>query len=93
MLGINCLIDNSSILPQLKETVEYVGYKVLEGGNKATIENVYNTMRKLGIEVDMQTVSHIYQEVFDSNDELFSTREEVESAREDIFRRIAEKKW
>lgn len=92
MLGINCLIDNSSILPQLKETVEYVGYKVLEGGNKATIENVYNTMRKLGIEVDMQTVSHIYQEVFDSNDELFSTREEVESAREDIFRRIAEKK-
>lgn len=92
MLGINCLLNNLEIIPNLKKIVEYTGYNLAANNKRPTIEAVYNNLRKAKLEVDIQTVSHLYEEVFDLNDETFSSADEVNEARGQTFRRIANKR-
>lgn len=93
MLKINCLLDNQSITSQLRDLTELAGATLLANGRKADINSVYNSIRKMGAEVDIQTISYIYQDVFDTNDkEQFSSRDEVEEARSQTLRDLAARK-
>lgn len=76
MLKINCLLTNRNIQDKVSEMVKLIGYELAANGKEATIEKVYRELRKV-VEVDIQTVSAIYENVFDLDDPLFSSAEEI----------------
>lgn len=92
MLGINCLLNNANIVPNLKQIVEYTGYSLASNNKKPSLQNVYNTLRQSGLEVDIQTVSHVYEDVFDTSNPNFSAPDEIEQARASGYRKIVDKR-
>lgn len=62
MLGVSCLVKNTALVEDLKDLVAYIGYDNIANGRSASVKDVYNVIRKSGIEVDLQTVGHIYNE-------------------------------
>lgn len=77
MLGISCLTRNTALLQDLKDLVEYIGYSQVAADKDAGVSNVYNIIRKSGIEVDLNTLGHIYNEVLPKTYKQFSSDEEV----------------
>lgn len=62
MLGVSCLVKNSALVEDLKDLVGYIGFSQISEGKEASLPSIYNIIRKSGIEVDLQTVGHIYNE-------------------------------
>ena len=89
MLGINCLIKHPEIQQNLSDIVEMTGNELAARRGSAKIDEVYNVLRSAGMEVDIQTLSHIYENVFDSGDETFSNPEEISNARQDTYKKMA----
>lgn len=97
MLGIDCLKLNPELKGELKDLVEVIGWDIAAGRTNpltgspykmsASITNVYRQMRKMGIEIDGQTLSHLYGEVFQS-DERFSQEPELEDFRNESYRNL-----
>lgn len=97
MLGIDCLKLNPELKGELKDLVEMIGWDIAAGRTNpltgspykmsASITNVYRQMRKMGIEIDGQTLSHLYGEVFQS-DERFSQEPELEDFRNESYRNL-----
>lgn len=95
MLGIDCLKDNPELKGELKDLVEIIGWDIAAGRpNPLTgapykmspsITNVYREMRKQGIEIDGQTLSYLYEDVF-SNNPNFSSAEDLEDFRNQSYR-------
>lgn len=77
MLGISCLTKNTSLVTDLKDLVEYIGYSQVGAGKRADISTVYNVIRESGIEIDLNTVGHIYNEVLPKTYKQFSSDEQV----------------
>lgn len=86
MLGINCLLRNGQILPELRDIIRSAGYELAANGNRPSIQAVFGVLRKVGLEVDIQTTSLLYEDVFDTTDPIFSSVEELADARAETFR-------
>lgn len=89
MLGINCLIRNPQIQKDLRDIVNITGNELAADRGSAKINEVYDVLRRAGVELDIQTLSHIYEDVFDMKDPTFSTQDAVEKARQESFRKLA----
>lgn len=77
MLGINCLVKNTTLRHDLNDLVEYLAYSRISSKQDASIQQIYNDIRKSGIEVDLQTVGHIYNDVLPKSYEQFSSDQDV----------------
>lgn len=90
MLKIDCLYKNTAIVEKIKQYIGSVAKgEALEGRN-ASFEAIYRKIRKDGIEVDMETAGHIYQnELPVDNDNRFSTRAEIEDVTRNWFKETA----
>jgi SOS response regulatory protein OraA/RecX len=77
MLGVSCLVKNTQLRDDLKDLVEYIGYNQIATGKEASVASVYNIIRKAGIEVDLQTVGHIYNEALPKSYSQFMSDTEV----------------
>jgi hypothetical protein len=67
MTSVTCLAKNTQLQQDLKDIVEYIAYDSIGRGKDATVASVYNTIRKSGIEIDLQSVGYIYNEVLDKS--------------------------
>jgi hypothetical protein len=77
MTGVSCLIKNTDLQRDLQDIVEYLAYSRIAAGREASVGTVYNAIRKSGIEVDLQTIGHIYNEVLDKSYEQMMSDQEV----------------
>lgn len=77
MLGPSCLVKDTALFHDLKDLVSYIGYQEVADGRSASIQNVYNIIRQSGIEVDMQTVGHVYNEALPKTYSEFQSDHEV----------------
>lgn len=77
MLGISCLARNTSLLQDLKDLVEYIGFEKISNGKPASVRDIYNEVRKAGVEVDLQTIGHIYNEALPKDYKEIQSDEEV----------------
>lgn len=77
MLGVSCLIKNTQLRDDLKDLVEYIGYNQISTGKDASLASVYNIVRKAGIEVDLQTIGHVYNEVLPKEYSQFMSDQQV----------------
>jgi hypothetical protein len=77
MIGVTCLAKNTQLQQDLKDIVEYVAYDRIGRGKDASLSSVYNTIRKSGIEIDLQSVGHIYNETLDKNYQQIMSDQEV----------------
>lgn len=78
MLGVGCLVKNTALLQDLKDLVAYIGYEQIANGKSASVASVYNVIRQSGIEVDLQSVGHIYNESLPKEYKEFQSNEEVD---------------
>ena len=88
-LKINCLIENRNIQKDLRDIVEVIGYDLAGNTGSAKIEQVYSAVRAAGMELDIQTLSHIYADVFDLTDDTFSSVNDIDKARQSTYRQLA----
>lgn len=77
MTGVTCLAKNTQLQQDLKDIVEYIAYDRIGRGKDASLASVYNTIRKTGIEIDLQSVGHIYNETLDKNYQQIMSDQEV----------------
>lgn len=77
MIGVTCLAKNTQLQQDLKDIVEYIAYDSIGRGKDATVASVYNTIRKSGIEIDLQSVGYIYNEVLDKSYQQIMSDQEV----------------
>ena len=78
MTSIDCLLKNTEIIDAIKPVVEYLGTKRASEDKPASLETIYEELRKAGVEIDLGSAAHIYQDVLSSKDHpSFNTREEV----------------
>lgn len=77
MTGVTCLAKNTQLQEDLKDIVEYIAYDRIGRGQDASLASVYNTIRKSGIEIDLQSVGHIYNEVLDKSYAQIMSDQEV----------------
>lgn len=87
MLGINCLLDNIDIKSELKQLIDLKGWEIAAEGKSPSIQAVFRALRKDGLEIDAQTLSHLYEDVFGSHP-LFSTQTEIDDFRNDTYRKL-----
>lgn len=79
MLGIDCLLRKTHIHDMLKQAVRYIGEERAASGKDASLESVYNDIRKAGIEVDITSVGDIYANELPIDDARFSSMEDIEA--------------
>lgn len=91
MLGINCLLKNRSIQSSLRDIIEVAGYELASKTGEAKLKDVFRVLRQSELEIDIQTLSHLYEDIFDTTDPAFSDAEEIENARQETFKKLAEK--
>ena len=77
MLGISCLVKNTTLREDLNDLIEYTAYTRISKGLPAGIADIYNDIRKAGIEVDLQTAAHIYNDVLPKNIDQFDSDNDV----------------
>lgn len=76
MLSPDCLLKNTDYHKGVQKYMEYVGPMLEEGGKEPSFKNVYEHLRKEGLEVDVETAGYIYHEAF-RNREGYTPHDEV----------------
>lgn len=74
---LGCLFRNTEAYQDLKDAVEFLGFQLLGNEKAPTVGAIYSFLRSEGVEVDLQTVGHAYNEVLPRNDQNFQSTEEV----------------
>ena len=77
MLGVSCLFKDTTLRKDLNDLVAYIAYDRAEKKLDAGIGSVYNIIREAGIEVDLQTIGHIYNDVMPQGAEEFDSINDV----------------
>lgn len=78
MTRIDCLLKNTNIVEALKGAIEYMGTSKAAEGKSASLETIYEDLRSHGVEIDLGSAAHLYQDVLSTKDHpAFNTREEV----------------
>lgn len=80
MLKLNCLIKNTVAVQHIKDAIEMIVGERMETSGIATFPEVFNDLRRNGLEVDAESAGHIYDALYGGiDDKGLSTTEEVES--------------
>lgn len=77
MIGVSCLVKNTVLVKDLKDLVEYIGYERVAAGKSASVAEVYNIIRQSGIEIDLQSIGHIYNDTIPKSYQNFQSDQEV----------------
>jgi hypothetical protein len=77
MIGVSCLVKNTTLVQDLKDLVEYIGYERVSNGKSASVSEVYNIIRQSGIEIDLQSVGYIYNDTIPKSYQNFQSDQEV----------------
>lgn len=78
MTSIDCLLKNTHIIDAVQTVLEYIGTKRASEGQDASLTALYNDLREHGVEIDLGSTAHIYDNVLSTKDHpAFTTREEV----------------
>jgi hypothetical protein len=93
MVGVTCLAKNTQLKNDLQDIVEYVAYDRIAKGKDAGVGTIYNIIRQSGIEIDLQSIGHIYNNVLDKNYQQIMSDDQVNdfvlSNYKDAIRRAA----
>ena len=73
MIGVSCLVKNTVLVQDLKDLVEYIGYERVSVGKSASVSEVYNIIRQSGIEIDLQSIGHIYNDTLPKSYQNFQS--------------------
>lgn len=77
MVGVSCLFKDTILRRDLGDLVSFIAYDLAEKGVNANVGSVFNIIRESGIEVDLQTVGHIYNDVMPQGVKEFDSMDEV----------------
>lgn len=79
MLKLNCLVKNTVAVQHIKDAIEILVGERMEASGIATFPEVWNDLRRAGLEVDAESAGHIYNLMYgDIDNKGLSTTEEVE---------------
>ena len=78
-MKIHCVLQNPSVKTHLEDLTELVGLQLQASGKRPSFENVFNTLREIGVETDLQTTAHIYSYKFDLTDPLYTTQKRLDA--------------
>jgi len=79
MLGLNCLIKNTPAVQHIKDAIEMMVGEYIDASGKAPFSEIYNNLRKAGVEIDAESAGAVYDSLYgDLNEEGLSTTEEIE---------------
>lgn len=80
MLKLNCLIKNTVAVQHIKDAIEMIVGERMETSGIATFPEVFNDLRRNGLEVDAESAGALYDALYGGiDDKGLSTTEEVES--------------
>ncbi|HCU06583.1 MAG TPA: hypothetical protein DIC42_03265 [Holosporales bacterium] len=80
MLKLNCLIKNTVAVQHMKDAIEILVGERMETSGIATFPEVYNDLRRAGLEVDAESAGALYDALYGGIDNKgLSTTEEVSS--------------
>lgn len=79
MLGLNCLIKNTVAVQHIKDAIAILVGERMETSGIATFPEVWNDLRKAGLEIDAESAGALYNALYGGVDNKgLSTVEEVE---------------
>lgn len=78
MLNINCLLKNTSLVKDLHDIVEYMGYDRMATGKDPSVTGIFKDLRKAGVEVDLRTVGELYKNALSHQSENFTQSSQVD---------------
>lgn len=78
MIGIGCIFKNTDVHKKLQDAVNFIGHALLAEKKSPTVKAVWQFLQDEGIEVDLQTVGHVYNEVLPRDDQNFQSSDEVD---------------
>jgi len=79
MLGLNCLIKNTVAVQHIKDAIEILVGDRMETSGIATFPEVWNDLRRAGLEVDAESAGALYNALYGGIDNKgLSTVEEVQ---------------
>lgn len=77
-LRINCLLNDTSAVDDIKSAMQVFVSEKLNTGGGASFPSVYRALRSEGVEIDAESAGAIYNDVFGSyNDSRISSEDEV----------------
>lgn len=77
MLRIDCLLKNTEVADTVRKIIGFLGHKGIADGKDVSFREMYKTLRKSGVEVDLETAAHIYANELDLNDSRFTSQEDL----------------
>lgn len=77
MLSVACLLNDTQLVEDLKTLISYTAFEMASVQETATLREVYNAIRQMGIEVDLKTVATIYADVLPIDEEPFNNMTEI----------------
>lgn len=80
------------IVRDIQSLLEFEAHTMILNGGNPSFANVYNSLRKQGIEVDIQTATYVYENAFAPlNSGYFTSPQQLEEYRGATFKKIFEK--
>lgn len=78
--GLNCLIKDRQIINRIKNSFNNIANSLISanGNAKVTAKDLYNRMKSVGIDIDLESVASIYSEAFASSIDVYSNFETSE---------------
>jgi len=91
MLKLNCLIKNTVAVQHIKDAIEILVGERMETNGIATFPEVFNDLRRAGLEVDAESAGFIYDAIYGGIDDkgLSTTEEVAEFAGKDFERQLS----
>lgn len=77
MLKIDCLLVNTEVAQTVRKIIGYLGHKGIAEGKDVSFRNMYNELRKNGVEIDLETAAHIYADELPIRDARFTSMEDL----------------
>lgn len=78
MLGINCLVNRPALKDELRDLVSEYADLLITMDRSPSVYGVYSILRKEGYEMDAQTVSEFYRDLF-SGQQGYSSDKEIDA--------------
>lgn len=77
MLKLDCLLINTEVAETVKKIIGYLGHKGLADGDDVSFRSMYNELRKNGVEIDLESAAHIYENTLPLEDSRFTPSEDL----------------
>lgn len=78
MIGIGCVFRNTEVYEDVKDAILYLSEQLIAADKVPSVGRIFNQLRAMGVEIDLQTVGHAYNAVSDKTDQRYMTPEEVD---------------